>query len=157
MSKLNFADVVAEICQKDSSYDAEVYSFVREGLDYTLKSLKRHGQNGNRHVSGQELLGGLRDYALKEYGPMSKMVLNMWGVKTCEDFGRIVFNLVSSGVLGKTDADSPNDFKNGFNFDDAFVKPFEPRRDSTPATSGRRRSPAKKRASGKHTSTGSAL
>lgn len=157
MSKLNFADVVTEICQKDSSYDSEVYSFVREGLDFTLKSLKRHGQQGNRHVSGQELLHGLRDYALKEYGPMSKMVLNMWGVNTCEDFGKIVFNLVNSGVLGKTDADSPSDFKNGFNFDDAFVKPFEPRRESAPATKGRRRTPAKKRPSGKPTSTGSTL
>lgn len=158
MSKLNFADVVLEICRKDSQYDAEVYSFVREGLDHTLKSLKRNGQNnGNRHVSGTELLNGLRDYALKEYGPMSKMVLNVWGVNSCEDFGRIVFNLVNSGVLGKTDADSPNDFKNGFNFDDAFVKPFEPRRDVQPAAKGRRGTTAKKRSSGKHSSTGSTL
>jgi uncharacterized repeat protein (TIGR04138 family) len=155
MSKLNFSDVVNEICRKDSLYDPEVYSFVREGLDHTLKSLKRHGQNGNRHVSGQELLNGLRDYALKEYGPMSKMLLNMWGVKSCEDFGRIVFNLVSSGVLGKTDTDSQNDFKNGFNFDDAFVKPFEPRRDNAPAGKTRRSTTAKKRpGNNKHSSTG---
>lgn len=157
MSKLNFADVVAEIYRKDNSFDPEVYSFVREGLDYTLKSLKRHGQNGNRHVSGQELLNGLRDYALREYGPMSKTVLNLWGVNTCEDFGRIVFNLVNSNVLGKTDADSPNDFKNGFNFDDAFVKPFEPRKEPKTAATKRRSTPAKKRSSGKHTSTGSAF
>jgi len=129
MAKLNFSEVVDHICSKDHRYDPEVYAFVREGLDYTLKSLKRHGHNVNRHVSGQELLGGLRDFALKEYGPMSKSILNIWGVKDCEDFGQIVFNLVHSGVLGKTDADSPEDFRRGYSFEEAFVKPFEPRRE----------------------------
>ena len=79
------------------------------------------------HVSGQELLHGLREFALKEYGPMSKAVLNEWGIKTTDDFGQVVFNLVNSGVLGKNENDSPNDFKNVFTFDDAFVKPFVPR------------------------------
>src|ERR1700761_8759196 len=101
MPKLSFSEMIGEICDNDSRYDSEVYGFVREGLDYTLKSLKRHGQGANRRVSGPELLSGLKDYALKEYGPMSKSVLNIWGVKTCEDFGNIVFNLVNSGVLGK--------------------------------------------------------
>lgn len=128
MAKQSFAEVVEEICQKDSRYNTEVYSFVRESLDFTLKSLKRNGQGHRGHVSGQELLSGLRDYALKEYGPMSKAVLNEWGVLSCEDFGQVVFNLVSSGILGKTDADSPNDFKNGFSFEDAFVRPFKPNR-----------------------------
>jgi uncharacterized repeat protein (TIGR04138 family) len=130
MGKQSFTEVVEEICGKDSRYDAEVYTFVRESLDYTLKSFKRHGQGNRGHVSGQELLSGLREYALKEYGPMSKAVLNEWGVTSCEDFGQVVFNLVNSGILGKTDADSPNDFKNGFNFDEAFVLPFKPSRDN---------------------------
>jgi len=54
-------------------------------------------------------------------------VLNEWGVKTTDDFGQIVFHLVNSQVLGKNENDSPNDFKNVFAFDDAFVKPFAPR------------------------------
>lgn len=154
MSKQNFSDIVAKICAEDSRYDADVYMFVREGLDFTLKSLKRSGQNAQRHVSGQELLNGLRDYALREYGPMSKEVLNTWGVRSCEDFGQIVFNLVNSGVLGKTDADSPNDFKNGFSFDEAFVKPFEPRREKI-AGARPRPARAKKRPSSKKSSTSS--
>jgi uncharacterized repeat protein (TIGR04138 family) len=129
MSKLNFADVVEQICQDDHRYDAEAYAFVREGLDHTLKALKRHGQGVHRHVTGQELLLGLRDFALREFGPMSKSVLNDWGIRACEDFGQIVFNLVNSGILGKTDTDSPNDFKNGFNFDEAFCQPFRPKTD----------------------------
>jgi len=63
---------------------------------------------------------------------MSKAVLNEWGVKTTDDFGQVVFNLVNSSVLGKNETDSPNDFKNVFTFDDAFVKPFAPRNAAVP-------------------------
>ena len=128
MPKKEFPEVVMEICETDLRYSPEIYSFVREGLDHTLKMLKRQKHNGVRsHVTGQELLNGLREFALNEFGPMSKTVLNDWGVKSCEDFGAIVFNLVNAGVLGKTESDSLNDFKGGFNFDEAFVKPFRPR------------------------------
>jgi len=127
MAKINFAEVVQQICEKDPRFLEDAYHFVQEGLNHTLKSLKRGGQQTHRHVSGQELLQGLREFALKEYGPMSKAVLNEWGIKTTDDFGQVVFNLVNSGVLGKNETDSPNDFKNVFTFDDAFVKPFAPK------------------------------
>jgi uncharacterized repeat protein (TIGR04138 family) len=128
MPKKEFPEVVMEICETDIRYSPETYSFVREGLDHTLKLLKRQNHNGTKsHVTGQELLNGLREYALAEFGPMSKTVLNDWGVKSCEDFGEVVFNLVNAGVLGKTDSDSLGDFKGGFSFDEAFVKPFRPR------------------------------
>ena len=127
MAKINFSEVVEQICEKDLRFSSDAYHFVQEGLNHTLKSLKRGGQHAHRHVSGQELLHGLREFALKEYGPMTKAVLNEWGIKTTDDIGQIVFNLVNASVLGKNDTDSPNDFKNVFTFDDAFVKPFVPR------------------------------
>ena len=148
MAKINFAEVVEQICEKDLRFSADAYHFVQEGLNHTLKSLKRGGQHAHRHVSGQELLHGLRDFALKEYGPMSKAVLNEWGIKTTDDFGQVVFNLVNSNVLGKNETDSPSDFKNVFTFDDAFVKPFVPR---NTITSARKTSRAKAK---KRTSTG---
>jgi len=127
MAKINFAEVVEQICAKDTRYCLDSYHFVQEGLNHTLKGLKRGSAQTQRHVSGQELLHGLRDFALKEYGPMSKAVLNEWGIMTTDDFGQIVFNLVNASVLGKNENDSPNDFKNVFTFDDAFVKPFIPK------------------------------
>lgn len=130
MAKPSFSEVVDEICARDTRFDHEAYAFIREGLDHTLKHLKRSGQGANRHVSGQELLHGLKDFALHEYGPMAKMVLNSWGLTRCEHFGEIVFNLVSGGVLGKTDTDRLEDFKNGFTFEEAFVAPYEARRDT---------------------------
>ena len=100
MAKINFAEVVEQICGKDSRFVEDAYHFVQEGLNHTLKTLKRGGQHTHRHVSGQELLHGLREFALKEYGPMSKAVLNEWGIKTTDDIGQIVFNLVNASVLG---------------------------------------------------------
>ncbi len=146
MAKINFAEVVERICETDLRYSLDSYHFVQEGLNHTLKALKRGGSHAHRHVSGQELLHGLREFALKEYGPMSKAVLNEWGIKTTDDFGQIVFNLVNSGVLGKNETDSPSDFKNVFTFDEAFVKPFVPR-NSTPALRKAGGTKAKKRTS----------
>jgi uncharacterized repeat protein (TIGR04138 family) len=153
MAKINFAEVVEQICEKDPRYVEDAYHFVQEGLNHTLKSLKRGSQQAHRHVSGQELLQGLREFALKEYGPMSKAVLNEWGVKTTDDFGQVVFNLVNSGVLGKNETDSPNDFKNVFTFDDAFVKPFEPK--LNPSVRKSATTKAKKRTSSKQKKAGS--
>jgi uncharacterized repeat protein (TIGR04138 family) len=142
MAKQNFEEIIDQICQRDIRYCRETYIFVREGLDHTLKSLKKqNGSQSRRHVTGQELLMGLRDYALREFGPMSKTVLNSWGITSCEDFGEVVFNLVDYGVLGKTETDSRNDFKNGFSFDEAFVLPFLPKNSppSTPETNTKNR------------------
>jgi uncharacterized repeat protein (TIGR04138 family) len=154
MAKINFSEVVEQICEKDHRYALDAYHFVQEGLNHTLKTLKRGGQHAHRHVSGQELLHGLREFALKEYGPMSKAVLNEWGIKMTDDFGQVVFNLVNASVLGKNENDSPNDFKNVFTFEEAFVKPFEPRNIAAPVrkTTGAK---AKKRTSAKNKKAGS--
>ena len=143
MPKRDFAEVIQEICDADDRYSNECYTFVREGLDHTLKYLKRSGVGPKSHVTGSELLEGLREYALMEFGPMTKSVLNEWGIKKCEDFGEVVFNLVKHGVLGKTDTDSLNDFKGGFSFHEAFVKPFRPISDVAPSASSRPRAPRK--------------
>ena len=79
-----------------------------------------------RHVTGQQLLAGIRQHALAQFGPMAATVLNEWGVHRCEDFGEIVFNLVENGVLAKTEQDSRADFQGGYDFDEAFRKPFLP-------------------------------
>jgi hypothetical protein len=74
-------------------------------------------------------------------------VLNEWGVASTDDFGQIVFNLVNGGVLGRNETDSPNDFKNVFSFEEAFVKPFVPRNVVLPASRKSARAKIKKRSS----------
>jgi len=144
MQKLNFAEAVDEIVRAEGRYDRDAYYFVREGLDFTIKMLKKDSRGAGRHVSGQELLDGLRRYALDQFGPMAKTVLAHWGVKHCEDFGEIVFCMVDKGILGKTEQDTREDFKSGYDFDEAFVKPYQP----APRPRGRR--PAKDEGTGTH-------
>src|SRR6266850_3953074 len=128
MQKPNFGESVDEIIKRDNRFDRDAYYFVREGLDFTLKMLKKQHQTqaAQRHVSGQELLEGLRRFALDQFGPMAKTVLDYWGVQKCEDFGEIVFGMVEKGILGKTEQDSREDFRGGFDFEEAFVRPFQP-------------------------------
>jgi uncharacterized repeat protein (TIGR04138 family) len=114
-------DFLAPILESDKRYTVDAYLFVREGLDHTVRQLEKP-----RHVSGKELLEGIREYAILEFGPVTKRVLTEWGINNCLDFGHIVFNLVEHGLLGKTEEDSIEDFMNGYDFNDAFIKPFRP-------------------------------
>ena len=149
MSKQSFDEAIDEIVRRDSRYASDAYLFVREGLDFTVKMLKKnsHGTPAQRHVSGQELLDGLRQYALEQFGPMAKTVLAHWGIQKCQDFGDIVFNMVEKSILGKTEQDRREDFKSGYSFDEAFVKPYlptvrpAPRRARSATGSDRLRSP----------------
>lgn len=126
MQQLDFQEAIDQILRVDGRYQSEAYQFVREGLDFTMDLIKKQGHHPTRHVRGQELLNGLREFALDQFGPLAITVLNYWGIHRCEDFGEIVFNLVDIGVLGKTDEDSREDFKNGYEFDAAFLAPFRP-------------------------------
>ncbi len=121
-------ELLNEILARDPRYTVEAYAFVRGGLDFSVRRLKKH-----RHISGRELLEGIREFAIEEFGPMSKTVLNEWGIACTEDVGEIVFNMVETGLLGKTDKDTRADFANGYDFDEAFRKPFKP--DTIPSKS----------------------
>ena len=121
MNELSIEELLENIVLEDNRYSVDAYHFVREGLDFTVKSLR-----SPRHVNGGELLNGIREYALEEYGPMAKRVLAEWGITCCTDIGCIVFNLVNVGLLGKTEDDSLEDFEKGYDFNDAFLQPYLP-------------------------------
>ena len=110
--------------REDPRYDVQAYEFLREALDFTIKLLNKPASGPTRHISGGELLEGIRQFAIREFGPMALTVLNRWGVRRCEDFGDMVFNLVGKGVLGKTDRDRKEDFSGGYDFEQAFRHPF---------------------------------
>ena len=126
MQELTFDTTLDLILAKDARYHRDAYHFLKDALDHTQKTVARQNREQMRHVSGQELLGGIRDYALSQFGPMTKMVFEEWGIKRCEDFGEIVFNMVEIGLLAKTEKDSRADFESGYDFFEAFRKPFLP-------------------------------
>ena len=135
MQTSNFDEVLQRIASKDPRYQREAYLFLRDALELTQRQLCQEKRPEPRHVTGKELLIGIRNYALTQFGPMAKTVLNEWGIHACEDFGEMVFNMVDLGLLSTTENDSRHDFKDGFDFDEAFCLPFRPRaRDPVPVT-----------------------
>jgi uncharacterized repeat protein (TIGR04138 family) len=118
--------VLEEIVRKDPRYKREAYLLVREALDYTQTTISKQERRPIRHVTGQELLGGFRAYVLQQFGPLALTVLHEWGIYRCEDVGEIVFNLVEAGLLACTPTDSREDFRGGYDFEEAFNKPFLP-------------------------------
>ena len=142
MQTVSFDEVLDQIIAADPRYQREAYHFLREALDYTQKKVVRASKDEIRHVSGQQLLQGIREYALQQFGPLAMTVFEEWGVRRCEDFGELVFNMVEGSLLAKTEKDSRDDFRNAYDFEEAFRKPFQPQagprrscaRSSAPAT-----------------------
>ena len=113
--KKDFYQVVEEIYAKDSRYKPDSYEFVLQALHFTQAKLKRE-----THVTGGELAGGIREFAIQQYGPMAKVVLNHWGINKTQDLGNIVFNLIDKNLLSKTKEDSIGDFRDVYDFESAF-------------------------------------
>jgi uncharacterized repeat protein (TIGR04138 family) len=136
MQKIGFAEALDSIVANDARYVRDAYIFLRDALDFTTKQQKKVKGTTVRHVAGPELLDGVRQYALREFGPMVVTVFSSWGIHATEDIGHMVFNLISAGIFGKTEEDSIEDFKNVYDFDEAFVKPFAPEKKPAPPTLG---------------------
>ncbi len=126
MSDTSFNHAVAGIVERDARFHPRAYFFVRLALDHTVRRLSRPEHGPQRHVTGQELLAGFRELALREFGPLARTVLAEWGLRRTEDVGAIVFNLVGHGVMGRRPEDSAADFAGGYGFDAAFDAPFLP-------------------------------
>lgn len=129
MPELDVNAIISLIRKEDSRFDRSAYTFVRDGLEHAVKELKKRDAaraKVSRHVSGRELSDGLRAYALEQFGPLAKTVLNSWGLYETIHFGDIVYNLIEYNVFSKTESDSKEDFADVFSFDEAFVTPFLP-------------------------------
>ena len=107
-------------------YPIEACQFVQDGLGHTVDRVLQHAHSGgmampdSRHISGQQLSLGLRDFAIERYGMLAPAVLRHWNVLRTEDFGRIVYAMIEAGCLSKTAEDSITDFASVFDFEEAF-------------------------------------
>jgi uncharacterized repeat protein (TIGR04138 family) len=102
----------------DPRYPKAAYLFVQEGLSRAQKMFWEPGTSP--HMSGAQLLDGLRELAIESFGKRAKAQLNSWGIFKCEDIGEIIFNLIEAKLLVKQEGDSKADFQSGYNFDTAF-------------------------------------
>jgi uncharacterized repeat protein (TIGR04138 family) len=117
---------LAKVVRRDPRYAYQAYEFVFEALGHTQKLLGRVPREPGsecalHHVTGPELLEGIRDLALRQFGMMARTVFRMWGIHRTDDFGEIVFNLVESNLMSKTEEDSREDFCGVFDLDEALV------------------------------------
>lgn len=107
---------VESLARRKGIFHADAYFFVLQALRTAMA-----GGEGPRNVSGQDILGQVRQLGQDRYGPMTGDVFNSWGVRSTLDFGRIVFHLVEEDLLRKRDDDSLADFLDKFDFQDAFT------------------------------------
>jgi uncharacterized repeat protein (TIGR04138 family) len=117
-----------EIVRHDERYAYEAYEFIFEALEYTLHMLGKQDAEKEetvaRHVSGAELMQGVRELALREFGLMARTVFRQWGVNATGDFGNIVFNLIEAELMSKTAEDNLADFQDQYDLDEALVQGF---------------------------------
>lgn len=106
-----------------SRYPLDAFHFVRRGLDFTVHRAHKNPERlpeEQRHVTGQMLSHGLREFAVDQYGYLARTVLSRWRIARTEDFGEIVFAMVNGGLMQATEGDTPRDFHGVYTFDEAF-------------------------------------
>ena len=128
MPKPNPYDITQRLLDHDSRYKIDAYQFVREALAYAQEDMQLGSPDspeGESHITGQQLCDAIREYGIEQYGYMTKIVLNSWGVSTTRDFGEVVFNLIAVGLMKKSDSDRLEDFVDYYDFDEVFQRRFE--------------------------------
>ena len=152
---------LATLLREDRRYPLAAYGFVYDALQYAQEVLgfgaevasEEDSDEGSpsaaggeatdqvvreRHVTGQELCEAARRLAIDQFGLMAKSVLNHWGIRSTDDFGEMVWNLIDLGVFGCTPSDRREDFHSVYSFHDAFVAPYLPGPVRKPAATGRK-------------------
>jgi uncharacterized repeat protein (TIGR04138 family) len=114
-----------QLIAKDPRYKPAAYEFLFEALEFTRCRLTKQRGGKVRHVTARELLEGIRVLAIQQFGLLAQTVFNQWGLFATSDFGEMVFNLIESGEMEKTDEDSRADFEAIFSFDEAFARGYK--------------------------------
>jgi uncharacterized repeat protein (TIGR04138 family) len=132
---------IFDIIRADGRYPIEAYVFLlNEGWPYALRQAYGDdvklvppvpggsgsggggGSGGKppRHVSGRQICLALRDLAIEKWGMLAETVLKHWNIRETVDFGNMVYLLIQNGVMHKTPEDSLEDFRNVYDFPQAF-------------------------------------
>ena len=110
---------IQKLIEANPQYKFEAHSFILSALHFTMTTLP-----APRHITGKEFCEGTRKYAIDQFGPLARTVLEYWGIHETLDFGKIVFSLVEVGLMRKTEEDSLEDFRNVYDFKTAFDTKF---------------------------------
>ena len=124
---MSVQDWMREIARKDGGkYSPEAFRFLVESLSHAIRLAgKEHAEGTERHVTGQELVRGMRAYAIELFGPLAAQVWRSWGVHSTLDWGEMVFRMVEDEKLSRNEEDSIDDFREDFDFDQVFVQEYQ--------------------------------
>ncbi len=126
---------IFDIIRTDGRYPVEAYAFLlNEGWPHALHQVYGEdvklvlgsaasvpgGAKPLRHVSGKQICLALRDLAIEKWGMLAETVLNHWNIRETIDFGNMVYLLIHHHVMHKTEEDSLEDFRNAYDFHQAF-------------------------------------
>ncbi len=112
--------ILDELVEREPRYHRDAYIFVLEAITFTQAKFVEP-----RHVSGQQLLDGIREYAREIYGPTACMVFEHWGATETLDFGRMVYALIETGQVSKQPEDSLEDFREYYDFKKVFEEQYK--------------------------------
>jgi len=135
---------IMDLCREDPRFSYEAYEFVCDAVTFTQDRLGRSGnesgdEEDDRHVCGGELVRGVCALAVQQFGLMAPVVFKRWGVRTTDDIGTLVFNLIKAEKLSKSDRDAPDDFRDLFDLHQELAASFElTLDDAVPARRGER-------------------
>ncbi|MEX1098530.1 MAG: Minf_1886 family protein [Planctomycetales bacterium] len=114
----------------EPQYHPHAYEFLFAALRHTQERLARRDRpvldEDDAHLTGQQLLEGIRAFALTQFGLLTVPVFRNWGIRATDDFGRIVFELVERGEMRKTERDHISDFHDVYDFQEAFDEQYRP-------------------------------
>lgn len=103
-----------------SPYPVEAYAFVARAMP------TRTPGDAAQHISAAQLCWRIRALAYEAFGPDARRRLEDWSIRSCDDFGEIVYRMIDAGLMAKADQDLREDFHDVFSFDDAFEGPATP-------------------------------
>jgi uncharacterized repeat protein (TIGR04138 family) len=119
-----------EVVRADGRYPLEAFAFLHDGLARAVRQVygegadepdaEQPGPQPTHHVSGQQLCQALRDEAVERWGLLARTVLARWNIHASIDFGHMVYLLVDSGHMRKTESDTIEDFRDVYDFDAVF-------------------------------------
>jgi len=111
-----------QVIREDGRYPPEAFVFLNEALAKAVKDT--HGEQpsagGQHHVTGRQICIAMRELATEKWGQMARAVLSKWNIGATIDLGNMVYLLIDHGFMKKTDEDSVEDFRDVFDFDEAF-------------------------------------
>jgi len=118
---------IEELAREDLRYPPAAYMLVFEGLECALAKLP-----ARRHVTPRELIEGVREAALKQWGLLARTVLESWNVRGTGQIGDLVFNLIERKLLVAGAEDNRAQFEDAFDFQEGFDRAFAEELDRDP-------------------------